>query len=331
MRLISALVAVALLIGSASAVASQPASPPIEAGEIYIETAYCGYVIKASDLAPGNDLAKYKADAFHDVWYGRCVDGLIDGEGQFASIEGEFPFARSEYVLGRPQSADRQHSVFFGKTDYSGLIAMYDGPKPFGPRWAWDGQKVWGSREVNGSLDNIEAQDQRCMDDTKTQKFSGCRYSNNYRVYTFKVWLNGKQKQFYCPDPRTPEGCDNAWLAAGKPIFDQIRAVTVPTDARLAATRRRYEGLITPGWRAQFEAKHAALVNNGTPEQLRDLVAASAVAGDMDEALRLQGVLSRRFPNSSALNRARMHLLTAACVQAAVPRQHLWHRFEVVI
>lgn len=320
MRLI--LFAAAIGISSGSSAGAQQIAPPIEPGEIYAETANgCGVIFNQSDLQPGTTVAKAREYYAKIAWYGRCVDGLVDGAGQLADPGSPLALQRTSYILGRslagPWKMFRDEEKR-GTTYCSGdrCVTVFDEPNPFGPRWTYDLEGVYAP-DRNNSI--MASREDRCMDEEvkkRTKKF-GCSSSNNYRAYTIWVTINGVSKTVVCPDPRTSAGCDKLWMAEGKPIFDSIQAFVAPIQAAISDQRERHLALMTPGWRAQVEAMKNEILANGTAGQLRDLVAATVVGGDGVEAARLHQLLAQRFPASPAVSQSHLHLTALYCRQTA--------------
>jgi hypothetical protein len=324
MKLTNKVAAAALIAFSASiAPAQQPeqqAAPPIGPGEIYFETAnHCGVVFTRAEIAKfGRSLADLQKNYRNSVWQGRCVGGLVDGRGQFAAPGGPISDFQMEYILGRSIldvrmlfGTDRVAYLSGGK-----IVTIYNGAEAFGPHWAYYSETLYGADTSN----SIEAANQRCMyyDLAKKTKKFGCSYSNNYRAYSIVVrTAAGKTtKRLICPDPRTPVGCEQLWLTAGKHVFDDIKAFIAPLDAELAARRSRYQALITPEWRAHAEGKRAALLANGSADQLNDEIASLVMVDDMDGAVKLSQQLSNRFPGSTAIAQSKQRLTTGYCRRA---------------
>lgn len=305
---------------SGGAAAAQQLAPPISPGEHYIETANgCGVVLREEDFTPGYTLLTTRDFYAKNriVWYGRCVDGLVDGEGEFVSSGGAISGYTSEYILGRRVGPTKSHDAGDQLTRYhSGdrWVEIFDGAKPFGPRWGYYSKTLYAP----GMESSIESAITRCVYglEKQTKKF-GCSQSNKFGAYAITVKLGGQIKTVVCPDPRTSEGCDKLWMAQGKPVFDAIQAFVEPIEAALASRRSGYQALITPEWRAQAEARQSALLANGNAAELRDRIAGAVVANDLPGARSLFEQLSTRFPGSPSLEQAKLHLTALYCAQSA--------------
>lgn len=298
------------------AVTAQTVAPPILPGEVYAETANgCGVIFSATEIAAGSAVSAAIESWRKNAWYGRCVDGLIDGDGQVGSPGDPISFLRYSYVLGRGITSKRRDEEKRLTTYLAGgqFVDIYDGPKPFGPRWGYDNVNVYAPDMKHW----ISARRDRCMEQEKKTKKFGCRSTNDYRAFVLWVLIDGESKQLVCPDPRTSEGCDKLWMTEGKPVFDKIEAFVAPIETELSERRVRYLSFITPAWRSQAAARQLEIESAGTAGQIVDMVASSIVVGNLPEAIRLHELVARRFPGSQAIESSKLHLTTLYCLQSA--------------
>lgn len=268
-----ALAAAAVIFAAPSARSQADVSLPLGPDEVVIPTRNCSFVVVAP---PGTDLDAVRTTYAKVTWEGPCRYGLAHGMGSFgepdtlASLRGYGVQIQSEAVYGRLLPGSRTvHTngdieVMVSANGRSASLKNLDASNT--PRWGPDNMRGGSQMSVyvDGDFTSVSTWSQTCryydqdkMSAEEKRANKGCRENATFTIYY--VWRFTKNDTTgvhrYCPDPRTPVGCEALWREITAPLVPQVQAIQTESDAAAAATRTRVAQLMQTYDRRLAEAE----------------------------------------------------------------------------
>jgi len=266
-----------------ASVNGQP-TPPLLPDEIFFPLKNsCALIGKPADFTTPEQLAKFKIDTPLYIWTGVCPNGVADGMGvlgkqeDLAKIQGY----RTEYILGRATGKMIRPSEVAGGnvTVYrvgTRLVNVANVADPYAPRWAEFGKGYTTTLRMPGR-GGVRTVQQTCFVDQKA--FRGCDLNNDFQVYGVTVLADGDFRGVdqWCPNPRSPIGCETLWNEKSAAIIADIKAFVAEAEKKIADDRRQYTELTLPWIQRQQATKLADLA------EAKQVVARQAIARDKDK------------------------------------------------
>ncbi len=232
---------------------------PLLPGEVYAVTRNdCGVIGKTSEAD------KFKAQMYEMLWRGKCTNGLVDGMGVIAKPV-DFDRLRNhktDYSFGRELGKSEFPNLINASTNLryrqgSRHAVIPNVASPYVPRWG-DTTKNQFSTSLTGP-DGVGIQTWQLSCYVDLNLFRGCGSGNEFQVYGVKIW---KAPDFYgtttwCPNPKTPVGCEELWQQKAEPIIVSIKAFIDEVEKKDAADKQVYAELYRP-WAEREAAKKIA-------------------------------------------------------------------------
>lgn len=270
-----ALAAAAAVFAAPPARSQTDVSLPLGPDEVVIPTRNCSFVVVAP---PGTDLDALRTSHAKMTWDGPCRYGLAHGTGTFgepdtlASLRGYGIQIQSEAVFGRllPGSrtvnANGDVEIMASSNGRSASLKNLDASNT--PRWGADNMRGGSQMTVyaDGDFTAVSTWSQTCryydqdkMSAEEKRANKGCREGATFTIYN--VWRFTKNdttgEHRYCPDPRTPSGCEGLWREMTAPLAPQVQAIQAEANASAAATRARVAQMMQSYDRRLAEAETA--------------------------------------------------------------------------
>jgi hypothetical protein len=221
------------------------------------------------------------------AWSGECRAGLAHGWGalakpaDMASMSG---FKQRAY-WGRMLVTTIWPSINGGDAlrSYSidGESVMFDDvADPFSPAWNKDSIIDRNLMGPDGTRVNTTASS--CFIDRR--RFRGCSFNDDFTVYGIDVQSKDQDKAStsWCPDPRTPQGCEALWQEKAGSVIAGIRRVTAKLEAREGALISQLDALYGP-WAMQWASQQAAEADRQARQQTAE---AERIASQKQQANR---------------------------------------------
>lgn len=312
--------------------------PPTLPGEELMLTADgCGYFFRYTPNAGMTReklleaMAKYR-------WTGPCRNGLLHGRGKLGPPEYQADAAEFDYFYGRVFGRVTTKSyVGEGRTNL--LFMTLDGRSAVIPNTGDPYTAYWGDvlkSEFYTLLigpGGAIATTVRNSCIVETARFRGCSYENAVTVYGFNVYRSGETPvTVWCPDPKTPVGCEDLWRQHAGATIAAIQALEAEVardgsgyrqrlidlnaardaqiavvenerrqaQARSAAERQAAADRIAAEQRAAAEketAEFQAALKNRNAGQLFAYADELRAAGDTDKAREVLRTMLSRFPD----------------------------------
>ena len=273
-----AFAAVALSQAPAALTQSVP-PPPLLQGEVLYPTASgCAIILHYERPETATEAATNRQFYAKAVWRGGCRHGLAHGAGtiQFPNYSGN--------AWTSPTSGDAAHNYTY---DYGRLLGRVvttgqyanityialggrsgsrDGGDPLTPRW-----NSAGGADSHIRADGWLATTFKTTCYTDRQQFPDCSSDNTYDVYGMWVYrpadTQGAPPTIWCPNPKTPVGCETLWRTQSASIYASYQAIVAEVERDLPAWRNQLAQLNAPR-EAQIAALETARREAAIREQL---------------------------------------------------------------
>lgn len=269
--------------------ASAQLQPPMLPGEVLAFTKNgCGVIFDGEGIKrlpePYNDVEKRKNAYSEDIWTGACVGGLLEGRGQLApaspnrgfSVEQEFFRGRAlrgkQFIMSADGRPARVTYFIDGASTRS--VEISDVEKPYSPVWPparADGSAVTPDGTRIKGLDGIAFSTiaGSCHLDLAAFPDCGARPYAVYGVATSAaVWSMNSTKYAWCPNPRTPVGCEALWESKTRSVIDQIKQFAAEVEQIIEAKKEKYADLSLP-FEERASTKRAAREAEAKQREIR--------------------------------------------------------------
>jgi len=248
---IGKIAALGLLVFISARLAFAQAVPTLLPGEIFAKTQNgCG-VIGTPDFLK---LSGYRPEAFRSwveasVWTGSCANGLAEGRGAMRKVTDTSGsvLVTWDYAFGRIL-VEKNYFTNEGSTMYvlqnpSRSVIMPNGANPYAARWVATGV---GALLIDPAGFGVTTVQIGCFTDQKL--FRGCDLGNDFQVYGVRAFSKSDSSGVttWCPNPRTPNGCEALWQEKAGPIIARIESLIAEVEAKIAADKAKYASVNPP-------------------------------------------------------------------------------------
>lgn len=288
--------------------------PPMDADEIMVQTQTCAFIFKTS---PALDVAKTRADWAKLTWDGPCRYGLAHGKGMFgepqtlASLRGMNVSVESEAYYGRllPGSVTRQADGRIERmvTANGASASMRSLGATYAPVWGPSADPGAGSQLTiyeNNDFTAVATWSQTCqwydqnkMTPEERLANKGCRSETQHRIYMIWVFTKNdtKGRHFYCPDVRSPVGCEGVWQGQVSSLIPRAQTIEAQSRMQAGEIRARVDGLMR-----DYESRLAAAESARRQAEANRIAEQRAAVERADEAFR-QGLATKNAGELFAL------------------------------
>jgi hypothetical protein len=264
--------------------------PPLLPGEIFFRTANdCLVVLDEIDIKPPATPESTRADVAKMLWTGVCKDGLAEGKGLLGTAENIALLKRDSWQeASRGRFTGRASISFGGMPDISYTVGntgvrlpLTD--MPYRPVWsnAPDDMRkaVYTTLGAPDGLMYVALSFQCWIDRARFKNCSG----EGYFVYGVRVWRirhpdghdvtepEREGQTFWCPNPKTPVGCEVLWNEKTAEAVSQINAFLDRFNIDALAKERRLTEL-----NATWPAEYAALEERRRADAQREIARVQA-------------------------------------------------------
>lgn len=224
------------------------AAPTLLPGEIHATSQNGCAVIGTSEFlkSSGWSPEAYKTWVEASVWTGSCANGLAEGRGAMRKAtdrSGNAPLLW-EYASGR-MLAEKSFLSNDGSTMYVlqnplRSVSIPNVSNPYAARWVATGL---GTFLVDPAESGVTTVQTSCFTDQKL--FRGCDLGNEFQVYGVRTFSKSDSTGVttWCPNPRTPNGCEALWEDKAGPIIARIESLIAEVEAKIAADKAKYAAL----------------------------------------------------------------------------------------
>jgi hypothetical protein len=265
-------------LGVVSTLALSAGDPPLLPDEVLFKGGDgCGIIQTPAgkDREP-DAIAKTKARIAGTKWTGPCVNGLAHGFGNYPKLDAQgktIGQIRHEYAFGRFMGRSEEprelkpHDVLVmyslrGQAGSLRRVLVQKVADPYAPVWGVIDAEPMTFLDGNG--EGAMTLKVKCMG-RKTaagENFRDCTATNNYDIYGVAIkgatetsWLTHVS---WCPDPRTPAGCEPLWLEKAGPVIGRIKIFIAEAERRDAERKLQLAELTAPWERRRAEDLAAA-------------------------------------------------------------------------